>query len=318
MLDDVRSNYARRFIWSLIGLLTIAYAATFTAMGLGSNPREILIAVAISAALLGGSVVYATIRPDERLSRLMRGMVELLLLSLLCGKLSYAASSLGLPLWDEAFVRWDHALGFDWRHWLEVVNGSPRIHQVLALAYGSMLPQFGLLVVALATCRAFRTLDTFLLAFGISATVTVTIAAFMPAVSPLIHLEIKPADYPNIVLAVPLAFADQIEALRQGTLRLVDISGSHGLITFPSFHTVGAILLIAGWSRIPWLRWPGIVLNLVMLASIPIEGSHYLVDILAGAALATAAWLGARALLDRSARTTASSTAPAPVTPSLV
>lgn len=314
------SAAAWRWIWGLIGVLTVVYAAAFVLLDLQSDPWELVIVTSVSATLLAGSAVYGTIRPDERLARLLRGAVELLLLSLLCGKLSYAASSLGMPLWDQTFLEWDQALGFDWRYWLGVVDAYPRVHLVLAFAYDSMLPQFMLLLLALAACRAFDTMDRFLLSYGVTAAVTVTIAACMPALSPLIHLGITAADHPNIVLAVPLAFAEQIEALRQGTLRLIDISGSHGLVTFPSFHTVGAVLLMMGWSRVPVLRWPGLALNVVMLVSIPIEGSHYLVDVLAGAALAVAAWLGAGILLERAGRPAAPDARAirAPAHPSLV
>lgn len=65
-------------------------------------------------------------------------------------------------------------------------------------------------------------------------------------------------------------------------LRLDDL---YGLITFPSFH-VAAAVLIAYAARGTPLAFLALVLNLVMAVSALSEGGHYLVDVLAGAAVA--------------------------------
>ncbi len=101
----------------------------------------------------------------------------------------------------------------------------------------------------------------------------------MPAVSPLIYLGITAADHPHITLAVPMEFADQFQALRGGTMRLIDLGGTQGLVTFPSFHTVCAVLLTLAFWQVPYVRWPALALNGLMLLAIRIEGSHYPVDI---------------------------------------
>lgn len=74
---------------------------------------------------------------------------------------------------------------------------------LLVLAYHSMWPQLALLIIALIAVRDYRPLDILLLAFGFGAILTVVIAAFMPAISPLAYLEITSSDHPDIKLAVP-------------------------------------------------------------------------------------------------------------------
>jgi membrane-associated phospholipid phosphatase len=160
-----------------------------------------------------------------------------------------------------------------------------------------------LVIVALVTVRDYRRLDVLLLAFGFAAAVTVVIAGFMPALSPLAHFAITPADHPNIVLAVPREFETQALALRDGSMRMIELGEAQGLVTFPSFHTVVAVLLLLGFLHVPYLRWVGFVLNGLMLISIPVEGSHYLVDLIAGVGVAWLAW--------GLARVTAHSAAPA-------
>jgi len=286
-----------RALWTLISTISALSLTIWTATGVGLKGPQLLALLAVVAGLLGISAIYTRLRPDIRLARLARGMAELCLLVFMIGSLSYSGATLAMPLRDDWLQAADQALGFDWRYWLGVLDASPRIHQVLVVAYHSMLPQTVLLVVVLAAFRAYRELDRYLLSYGIAATVTVAIAAVMPALSPIVHLGIVPSDHPNIVLAVPMEFQEQARALRDGSLRMIDLSGAQGLVTFPSFHTVSAVILILAFSAAPYLRWPAFILNGLMLLAIPIEGSHYIVDVIAGAALALMAWSVAGRLL---------------------
>ncbi|MPR08139.1 phosphatase PAP2 family protein [Microvirga sp. M8] len=283
-------DFPSLFLWSIISSLFCAYFVMAVLGLVRINPSDLVLAVLASAVGLSLWAFYTFNRPDERIARLSRGMVELFLLSFLCGSLSYLAAALNRPLWDEVFDMWDKALGFHWKDWLLVLNSHPRVHLVLAAAYHSMIPQFIGVVVALVTARAFKTLDTFLIAFGIAATATVSISAMMPALSPLVYYNIVPSDYPNIVLAVPLEFASQVTALRDGSMRLVDLSGAQGLVTFPSFHTASGVLLFLAFWQVPYLRWIFAALNVVLITSVTLEGSHFLVDVLAGTAVALVSW----------------------------
>ena len=297
---------AAKPIWLLI--LSFAAAAALAKLGVGVSIgfRDILGVGLIVIIPLAVSAVYAVARKqaDVRIARFARAAVELILLTFLCGSLSYSATSLGLPLWDAVFHAWDQAIGFDWRYWLAILDGQPRLNTVLVLAYHSMWPQLALVLMALVTVRDYRRLDVLLLAFGLGAVVTVTIAAFMPALSPLPYYHITPSDHPHISLAVPREFEAQALALRSGAMRVIELSGAQGLVTFPSFHTVTAILLLLGFWRVPYLRWVSLVLNGLMLLAIPIEGSHYLVDVIAAVPVALLAWKAAAILTDLSARET--------------
>ena len=62
-----------------------------------------------------------------------------------------------------------------------------------------------------------------------------------------------------------------------------------GIVTMPSYHTVMAVLLTYAFRRTGLVGYGIATLNLVMLLSIPPIGGHYLVDMLAGGALALGA-----------------------------
>jgi len=70
------------------------------------------------------------------------------------------------------------------------------------------------------------------------------------------------------------------------------------LVTFPSFHTATAMLLLLAFRGVPYMRWVSLALNGLMLIAIPIEGSHYLVDVIAGIAVALLAWAAAAAAVN--------------------
>ena len=63
------------------------------------------------------------------------------------------------------------------------------------------------------------------------------------------------------------------------------IGETDGIVFFPSYHTILAVLF-ANMAR--GRRWflPILLLNLLMIASVMSEGSHYGVDMLSGLALA--------------------------------
>ena len=68
-----------------------------------------------------------------------------------------------------------------------------------------------------------------------------------------------------------------------------------GLIAFPSYHAVLAMLMVWYARTISYLRWPILVLNLVVLASAPVQGGHHLIDIFGGCAVTVLAILVVRA-----------------------
>jgi membrane-associated phospholipid phosphatase len=85
-----------------------------------------------------------------------------------------------------------------------------------------------------------------------------------------------------------------IDDLRSGRTR--DISTAMtGLVSMPSFHAAAAVIL--GWVSLylGWLRIPLVLLNIAMLLSTIISGSHYFIDVIAGSVLAgMAIWTASR------------------------
>lgn len=98
----------------------------------------------------------------------------------------------------------------------------------------------------------------------------------------------------------------EIDAARSRRLTLHGLTLSRlvGVLTFPGFHAVSAILYtLAFWPAtlvqpliLPW--------NIAMVAATPLGGGHYLVETLAGIVIAVLAILAALAISDRLSSTT--------------
>jgi hypothetical protein len=85
-----------------------------------------------------------------------------------------------------------------------------------------------------------------------------------------------------------------------------------GVLTFPSFHAVSAVLYAWAFWPIRWLRPLALLCNGAMMAATPVGWGHYLVDLLAGIVVAAAAIYAARLIVRRFVDAKISREAPVP------
>ncbi|CAN5517226.1 hypothetical protein BH09PSE4_BH09PSE4_01760 [soil metagenome] len=197
-----------------------------------------------------------------------------------------AAESHGFS--DAALQRVDLALHFDWLGWYRLVAAHPMLQEAGRIAYQSIYLTPALLLGYFAWGQHRVEARRFLATFWLAALITLALFPLMPAVGPLAYLWRGPIPYmPESALWQP----ELIPALRLHAIHQVDLGVLRGLVSAPSFHTVAAILYIATAWRIRRLRWPVTAVNLAMLLATPVEGTHYLADMLAGAGVAMVAIL---------------------------
>jgi len=76
--------------------------------------------------------------------------------------------------------------------------------------------------------------------------------------------------------------------------------GPNAVAAMPSLHMAGAVLVaLVLWRALPWARPLAIAYPAAMALTLVYTGEHYVVDVVAGAALAVAAWAWAPALSRR-------------------
>lgn len=259
-------------------------------------PLPLLASVFTGAALIGGSWFYTFRRVDPCIATALVHVSQMTLFTAFGSILSYLIAATGFEMWDAALYRIDRSMGLDWLSYLSFVNERPLLGLAGSLAYKSLIPQMIILITVLSLSGRLDAVRRMMLAAIATGTITIVISGLMPAMAMFVHLGLAPADFPNLTPAAAFVHVADLTALRAGTLDILDISKAEGIVTFPSYHAaLGLILLVAGWAH-PWLRWPFLLLNLLLIAATPIEGGHYFIDVAAGLLIALVVVLMARQL----------------------
>ncbi len=81
------------------------------------------------------------------------------------------------------------------------------------------------------------------------------IAFFTPALGGYPFLGLSPAENPGVSLALGEVWVPHLLALRAGDIINLESGPVYGLITFPSFHTTVAILVVAIRLQGAWEAW---------------------------------------------------------------
>ncbi|MCG6206146.1 phosphatase PAP2 family protein [Rhodopseudomonas sp. HC1] len=275
-------------IWALIALMMFGVVAGFPLLririDLTSNPA-LLAAIAAYTAV---TIYYAKFRAEPSIVAALISMGQLVLLLVLGVLLTYVAIAIGLPLRDAELQAIDVWLGFDRQRYLAAYHAIPALSALFNAAYLSIQPQTVLVPLVLLLAGQQLRMRQFVLAFGLALLATTVIATLVPAVGAVVYVDLAPHGL-SALSADIYTPARTIEALRSGTMSTVRLDDLEGLLAFPSFHTADGILFTWALWRIRWLRIVGLVINTMMIASTPVDGAHYLVDVLAGAMVASAA-----------------------------
>jgi len=202
--------------------------------------------------------------------------------------LSYAASAVPLPYRDAELLALDRWLGFEREAYMAFLKQHTALREVLYFAYATIMHQTLLVCIVPLVMRKVDRLQAYIVAFAFAVTATAVIASFIPAANALIYVDKAPTNMSTLPDGGHSYFPT-LEGLRAETLRIIDFGGMEGLIAFPSFHTANAILFVWALWPVRLLRLPMLVLNFLLIASTPLAGAHYLVDLIGGAAVAFAA-----------------------------
>lgn len=252
-------------------------------------------------AVLGGSLRYAFHDAQVRWQRTVRDGAEyiglLMLMCLLGAVASYPAAAVSAGFADPSLERIDRILHFNWIGWYDVVSAHPALQMLGSAAYVSIYVTPAILLGYFAYAGRRAEARLFLAAFWLSAVLTLILFMCFPAEGPLAFLWTGKIPYMPMSA---LYQAELIPALRSHSIHEICLGTMHGLVCAPSFHTTSAVLYIAAAWRVPKLRWPLVALNLAMLLATPVEGTHYLADMICGALLAVIAtiltWMAAQRL----------------------
>ena len=201
---------------------------------------------------------------------------------------TYAAMRVNMPLADNLLAAMDRMVGFDWVAFVSLVDRSSALSFALLLAYSSFSFQLLFLPSLLGIAGHHGRAYLLVLAFLILCSISAAIGLFFPSLGAYQAFGVDPASLSHVDGYFGHAFLASFNAVRADEMFTLGLRNASGIVTFPSVHVgVAAICAWAAWpSR--WLRYPFLVLNLLMTLSAITNGAHYLVDIIAGGLVALA------------------------------
>jgi len=240
--------------------------------------------VAGPVVLLLLSLIYTAIRPVPVIAEIVFYLALWSLFPIFAVRLTYLCYTIGYPLADAALSQADAALGFHWRDWAVFVQAHPLFDLAQRVSYASYWWQPFALILTAAISRPRQRNAEIFTALSLALLLTLIITSFLPAIGPAEAFGLHPEPAP----VVHALYA----GARGQTLPYA------GIVSFPSFHTVMAVLFAYGCRGLRWLFPVAIAFNALMVVSVPLCGDHYLVDVLAGAAVAAVS-IGATGRLAR-------------------
>jgi membrane-associated phospholipid phosphatase len=264
--------------WQVTLGMTILVTAWFKIVGLSVQLEVTPDMIALVPSYIFLIVYCRFIRPNTAIAGMLITVGQLVIVVVMGIMLSYAASSVTLPYRDGELLAMDRWLGFEREAYMAFLQRHESLREML------MLQNLLICAVSLLVQRMDR-LQAYVATFAIAVTATAFIASFVPAANALIYVDKVPTDLSTLP-GGGHSYFPTLEALRAGALRTINFNSLEGLISFPSFHTANAILLIWALWPLRILRFVILPLNLLMIASTPLAGAHYFVDLIGGAVTA--------------------------------
>jgi hypothetical protein len=277
--------------WIPIGLMSAALTLSLALTRFSIEPWGLAASLGFVALYAGFAYAnaYSASRRDPQVIFVLGSTAQIVLVTVVMSPLTYVAAATDLPLRDAELLALDRALGLDWAAYVALVNEHPALSVWLDYGYSMIRWPLFAIPVVLTAARRYGRLQDFTLAFALALMATTIVSALVPAIGVYQQIGLDPAALAHIN---PQAYLDQVrdlEPVRTGALRQIDLFGLAGIVTFPSFHAASAVLYAWALWPVRWIRPIALAANAAMLASTPIAGGHYFCDLLAGVAVALVA-----------------------------
>jgi hypothetical protein len=268
LLTIVASLVAVDLAWGLCAHFQVDVAA-YAQLGL------------MSLGMMAGGLYYQSRRGEPALAAMMFGTAFLCAFSAAASMLNYFLLTVAGPRIDDILVAADRALGFDWYNTMIAMSHHVLLNEIFFRVYNLVLPQIALVLVALAWSGQIEKVYRYCLAIAAGALIAISIWALIPSLGAKSLYTLPPQVASKLSLSVTTDYGKALVALLRHGPGYITPSDLRGLIAFPSYHGVLALIVtFYAWS-LRGLRWPILVTNTVVLISTPIQGGHHLVDVLA-------------------------------------
>ena len=200
----------------------------------------------------------------------------------------FLAGRQSLPFSDDLLAACDRALGLEVPDVLAWLADHPLVRELLEGMYSSLVYLMATALLATTLGNRLRTAQMYVIANVVAVLICFPFFAFFQAIGPWVVYGYSPSPHQQLYMQV---FA----ALKEQKTFTIDLGYVNGLLCFPSFHTVLAVLAAWALRSLPVLRWLALAWSGLIVVSTVTTGWHYVVDVIAGFGVAGLSVLGAKA-----------------------
>lgn len=286
------------WLWAAIAIASLIEGAIILGLGLSlDTPSDSKIMI---PGVLGVSLALALLWRwgwrNDRLSLLAGALGQLVAGSFAIATATYLGAYAAWPLADAGLIACDHLMGFEWRDYVTWIDRHPDIAAWLSGAYDSGGMQFMVVLPFLYVRAPAHGVRTMVALFG-AGMCCALLFMFFPAEGGYLYYAAT-FTTPPTVPAGARGYETLLMQLHNQSITALPYPGA-GIVSFPSYHTAVAIILVYGASASWLLLVLAVPLNIALIASTPFVGAHYLADILGGVLVALLGIACAEAVLPR-------------------
>ena len=285
--------FAFRDCWLTIAAGLLVALLTLALTGVGISWASLAPLLGLTGLLIAAQVVYTWYRVNRRIAETYGVLAVLIIASLLAAVISHSSVRLGMPYIDASLSAADKAIGWHSPDLVLIFSDYPQVSNALATIYNTTLPVCFVCALALASCDRASRAKEFAWCYVLCVLIAAVSSIFLPALGSTVfhgaeNIVGLPTGAGNFHLPV-------VEYYRSDPAPVFSLGMVTGIVTFPSFHMVMALLVpyaLRGVGPVFWLAssWAG----LVGLSAVVI-GGHYMIDLIIGAMC----WAAAAAMMAR-------------------
>jgi hypothetical protein len=193
---------------------------------------------------------------------------------------------------DQFLAALDLKLGFVWSSFAVKISNYPKVTSLLRMVYISSYLQIVTLIFLLGMFAKLSEITRFMMANITAGLITISVWFLFPSSTPVAFQTVSPEIASKLNLVLSTDYGYWLAHAGQQGLKTLSPSALGGIVGFPSFHTVMAILIVWYSKNIPHAIKLFFPVNLLMLPAIVLHGAHNLIDVFGGFLVAAAAiWL---------------------------
>lgn len=282
--DTPNISGTSRFHWIMAAIVAMGFALCYWMDSAATSGPVRALPNLVPLGIMAG---YAGWAGHKRVCDLISVFLWAVVVAMFSGPLVQIAGASRFPLIDEGLKRFDFVSTGEIVRWVQTHSA---FWWISAVAYWSMLPLLIAGVFLPALFRRRQAAYRFILAGTLAALVTGTIFARFPAAGPwtVEHYQASKAQ---------TQVSSQLARLKAH--KVVGRLETGAIVSFPSFHTILAILCAFALWSIRWTRWPGVFVATAVCVSTVTSGWHYGIDVMGGIVVALACQGLARAAVAR-------------------